>query len=75
MAWVATVVADRLSDRQDVGFGEGAAQRRAAVSAGAEADELVGVSYVGPALVILALEPGGVDEYLLRGGLSRERRN
>src|SRR5581483_1948560 len=39
----AAVVADGLGDGQDVGLGEGAVQRRAAVAAGAEADPLVGV--------------------------------
>ena len=37
------VVADRLGNRQDMRFGECAAQRRAAVPAGAEANQLVRV--------------------------------
>ena len=40
--WVLPVVADGLSDRKDMRFGERAAQRRAAMPAGAEADSLRG---------------------------------
>ena len=74
-ALASPVVADRLGDGQDVGLGERAAQRRAAVPAGAEADQLVGVAHVGLALVILAFEPGHVDEHLFRGRLAREGRD
>ena len=47
-------------------------QRRAAVSAGAEADQLVGVAHVGPTLEILAFEPGQVNQHLFRGRLARK---
>ena len=55
------VFADGLRDGQDVGLGEVPSQRRAAMAAGAEADELVGIANVRLALVILAFEPGEVD--------------
>ena len=42
------VVADRLRDRQDVRLGERAAQRRAAMPAGAEAHALRRVGRIGP---------------------------
>ena len=59
----APVVADRLGGGEDVGLGERAAQGRAAVAAGAEADQLgLGLVHVGPARVVLALEPRGVDQ-------------
>ncbi len=56
MPWPSPVVADGLGDGQDVGLGERAAKRRAAMAAGAEADQLVGVAQVGLALEILAFE-------------------
>ncbi len=37
------VIADRLRDGKNVRFGEGAMQRRAAMSAGSETDHLVGI--------------------------------
>ena len=42
------IVADRLRDREDVRFGERAAQRRAAMTAGAEADALRGIIRIRP---------------------------
>ena len=71
----APVVANGLRDGQNVRFGEGAAKRRASVSAGSEADHLVGIAQIRPALKILALKPGEVDQHLFRRGLARERRN
>ena len=65
-ALAAPVVADGLGDGQDVGFGERAAQRRAAVPAGAEADQLGGVSHIGPARVILPFEPGQIHQHVFR---------
>ena len=61
------VVADGLSDGQDVRLGEGAVERRAPVSAGAKADKLIGITQVGQALEILSFEPGHVDQQLLSG--------
>src|SRR6266446_5915553 len=61
------VVADCLSDGQNVSFGERARQRGASMSARAEADHLVRVTEVGPALKIFALEPGHVDQHLFCG--------
>ena len=65
-ALAAAVVADGLGDGQDVGLGERAAQRRASMPAGAEAHELIGIANVRLAFVILPLEPGEVDQHLLR---------
>src|SRR4029450_1174171 len=53
-AVAAPVVADGLRDRRDVGLGEGAVERRAPVSAGAEADELGRIARVRLPLVVLA---------------------
>ena len=72
-ALAAPVFADRLGDREDVRFVERAAQRRAAVSAGAEAHDLLGILDVGHALEVFALEPGGIDQQFLRRRLSGER--
>src|SRR6516162_6398125 len=69
-ALVASVLADGLSNGQDVGFGERAPQRRTSVSAGPEADHLVGITEVRTALEILPFEPGHVHQHLLRGGLA-----
>ena len=53
----ATVLADRLRDGQDVRFGEGAAQRRAAMPAGSEDDQSDwDRSTSGRLLVIVALQ-------------------
>jgi hypothetical protein len=45
----APVIADGLSDRQNVGFGERASRRRASIAAGVEADQLVGITEIRPA--------------------------
>ena len=50
-------------------------QRRAAVSAGAEADQLVGVTQVGATLEILPFEPGQIHQHVFRCGLAREGRD
>jgi hypothetical protein len=60
------VLADGLGDSQDVGLGERAVERRTAVPAGAEADQLVGVTHVGPALVVSSFELRRIDEQILR---------
>jgi hypothetical protein len=69
------VVADRLSNCQNVRLGKCAVQRRTAVSAGAEADELVGIMEVGMARKIVPLEASDVQQHLLRSRFARERRN
>ncbi len=74
-AAAAPVLADRLGGGQDVRLGEGAAQRGAAVPAGAEGDELVRVAGVGAARVVLALERADVHQHLRRRRLPRERRD
>ena len=63
----APVIADGLSDGQDVRLGEGAVERGATMAAGAEVDQLVGVGRVGPALVVIAFEPGQIHQQLRRG--------
>jgi len=42
------------------------------VSAGAEADQLIGVTDVRLALEILSFEPGQVNQHLFRGWLARK---
>ena len=49
------VFADRLRDRENVRLGERATERRAAMSARAEADELIGVVYIRTTIAILVL--------------------
>jgi hypothetical protein len=71
----APVVADRLSDGEDMGFAKGPAKRRAAVPAGAEGDALFGVVGIGAARVIIALKTGEIDQHLLGCRLAGERRN
>ena len=74
-AAAAAVLADRLGGREDVRLVERPAQRGAAVAARAERDELVRVVGVGPARVVLALEPRDVDQHLRRRRLPREGRD
>ena len=64
------VVADRLGDGKDVRLGERAVARRAAMAAGAEADPRCRVVGIRPGLEILPLEPGRVDQHLLRRRLA-----
>jgi hypothetical protein len=66
----APVVADRLRHREDVGLVEGAAQRGAAVAAGAEAHALGGIVRIRPSRIVLALERGDVHEHFARRGLA-----
>ena len=67
------VFADGLRDGEDVGFREGAVQRRAAMSAGAEADQLIGIGGVRLVIEIIAFELGDIDEDLRGRGLSCQR--
>ena len=55
---------------QDVRLGERAVERRAAMAAGAEADELIGVGQVGLALVIIALQFRHINQQVGGSGLS-----
>jgi len=59
---VPTRVNDLLRGIADVRLGERAALRRAAVSAGAKADELVRAAQVRRALVVLAFQASHVDQ-------------
>ncbi len=67
----AAVVADRLGDGEDVVAVEAAAQRAAAVAAGAEAHPLVGILPIRRALAIGALERRDVDQAAGGCGLPR----
>src|SRR5437879_318782 len=52
----AAEVADRLGDRQNMGFRERATQRRASVAARAEGNPFVAVGEVGLTLIVLPFE-------------------
>src|SRR4029450_10295963 len=67
-ALAAPVVADGLRDRRDVGLGERAVERRAPVSAGAEADELGRIARVRLSLVVIGLGAGPGHPQRLPGG-------
>ena len=67
---IAAVIADGLRDGEDMRFGERAAQRRAAMPAGAEGDELRRIAHVGLALVVFTHQRGDVDEHIPRSGFS-----
>ena len=67
-----SILADGLRDGQNVGFGEGVVGRRAAVSAGAETDHLIGIAGVGTMLEILPFQTRDIDQTLFRRGLSRQ---
>ena len=62
-AFAVAVLADRLRDGEDVRLGERAVERRAAVAAGAEADELLRIVEVRLALVVIALQLGHIDQH------------
>src|SRR5258705_415832 len=72
-AMSAPVVANRLRDRQDVRFVERPRERRAPVSARAEADLLRGLSWVRLADVIFLYELLRIDQQLFRCRLAGER--
>src|SRR5262249_21774144 len=59
------VIADRLSDGEDVGFVETPRKRRASMTAGSEPHHLVGIRQIRAALEILTLQPGEVNQHLL----------
>src|SRR5215813_254701 len=74
-ALAAPVVADSLRDGQDMRLSERTVQWRATVPAGAKTHQLVRVSHVRPALVILPFELGQIDQHLFGGWLACEWRN
>jgi hypothetical protein len=49
-----------------------AVKRRTPVSIGAEADRLIGVAHVRPALIILSFESRQIDQHLSWSGLARK---
>src|SRR5262249_51227674 len=67
----APVVADGLSDRQNVRLREGAIEWTAAMSAGAKADQLTGILRVRSPLIIVAFELVNVDPQRCWSGLAR----
>ena len=69
-AWLCAIVADGLRDGQDVGLGERAVQRRAAMAAGAEADELLRIVQIRLPLVIGALQLSRFDQQFMRRGFA-----
>jgi hypothetical protein len=71
----APIVAYGLGDSQDVGFGERPAQWRATMPAGTEADELLRIVEIGPALVVFAFEPGRINQHLFGGRFAGQWRN
>jgi hypothetical protein len=64
-AEILKVVADGLGDGENVGFGERPAQRRAAMPAGAKADQLTEIIEIRLALEIFAFEPDRIDQHFL----------
>ena len=71
----AAVLANGLSDGQDVCFGECAFERRSPVAAGSKADHLGRIAQVRMAFEIQAIQLIEIDEHLFRGGLACQRRN
>jgi hypothetical protein len=69
------ILADGLRDGQDVGLGERAVQGRAAVPAGAKADELLRIVGIWPPLVIGVLQFRQIDQQLSRRGFASQRMN
>src|SRR5271166_303790 len=69
------VVADRLGNREDVRFGEGAVEGRATMAACTEDDHLVGIAQVRTAFEVLLLKECYIYEHFLRSRFACERRN
>ena len=67
------VIANGLRDGENMRLGERAVRRRAAMSAGAEADQLVRVAEIRPPLVIIAFEPRQIHEHFLGGRFAGQR--
>ena len=72
-AVTAPVIANRLRDGENVRLGKCAVERRAAMTAGAEADELVCIGQVRLARVILAFESREIHEHGLGRGFASKR--
>src|SRR5580692_1485664 len=70
----AAVFADRLGNCEDVRFVKCAAERRATMSAGAEADQLVWILQVGTPVKIFLMEASHIYQQLLRRRFSCQRR-
>ena len=68
----AAEIADRLGDRQDMGFRERATQRRASMAARAEGNPLVVVGEIGSAFIVIPFEPRQVNQHLAGGRLARQ---
>src|SRR5215472_5269911 len=71
----AAVLTDRLSDRENMRFGECRKKRGAAVAARSELDALRRIVYVWDTLVKVALELPHVDEHVPRCRFARKRRH
>src|SRR5689334_189010 len=69
------VLADSLRDGPDVGSGQRAIERRASMSAGAEAHKLARIVHVGDPIAKLPTQLIDVDEDIGRCGLACERMN
>ena len=66
-------VADGLGDGENMRFGERAAQRRATMPAGPEADPLLGIVEIGPPFEIFPFEASQIDQQLFRRRLAGKR--
>ena len=71
----ATILTDGLGDRQYVGLGKRAPQRRSPVATGAEAHHLGGIAHIRPFLVIVFFQPREIYQQLLRGRLAGKGRD
>jgi hypothetical protein len=69
------VVADRLRDGQNVHFVETASRRSASVPAGSKPYHLFRIIRVWVTLEVIALEVGGIDQYLSRRRAASEGRD
>ena len=69
-----TVITDRLRNCQDMRFVERAVKRRAAVSAGAESNQLRAIAYIGLAVEVLFIQARHIDQHFLGRRFSREWR-
>ncbi len=74
-AFAEAKIANRLGDRQDVRLRETAVVRRTPVATGAEAHKLARIAQIGLTVMVIPLEFGNIDQQVLRGGFTRQRRN
>ena len=70
-----TVIADCLCDRENVRFVKGAMERRPAVPARPEADQLVGVAHIGLLFEVLLFHARNIDQHFLGRRLACQWRN